>query len=133
MTSNSGTSLPGYHAMWDFIQDTEYDFQNTSAFNCNYLRGNPSSDLFMLNHFLTIGSPQPLSASSTNAWDLVLDRARQCSTDRGLHPNLLYIDFFNSGDVFRAADSLNRIGVDFSNGTRQLCYSCLYTTTWFTF
>ncbi len=113
MNSNSGPSLPGYHTMWDFIQDTEYNFQNTGAFNCNYLRGNTNSDIFLLNHFLTVASPQPLSAGATNAWDLVLNRARQCSAARGLHTNLLYIDFFNSGDVFRAADSLNRIGEEF--------------------
>lgn len=113
MTDNSGPSLPGYHHMWTFIQDTEYNFQTTSDFNCNYLRGNTSADLFLFNHFLTIGSPQPLSANSTNDWNLVLDRARQCSASRNLHPNLLYIDFFNSGNVFRAADSLNRIGENF--------------------
>ena len=113
MTDNSGPHPPGYHHMWTFMQDTEYNFQSTNDFNCNYLRGNTNADLFLLNHFLTIASPQPLSASSTNAWDLVLDRARQCGNARGLHPNFLYIDFFNSGDVFRAADSLNQIGKDF--------------------
>lgn len=113
MTDNSGASLPGYHHLWSFAQDTEYDFATTNDFNCNYLRGNPNSDLFLLNHFLTVASPQPLSANSTNDWNLVLNRARQCSASRNLHPNLLYIDFFNSGDVFRAADTLNQIGKDF--------------------
>lgn len=113
MTDNSGASLAGYHHMWTFIQDTEYDFTNTGAFNCNHLRGNANADLFLLNHFLTVASPQPLSANNTNDWQLVLDRARQCGAARGLHPNLLYIDFFDSGDVFRAADTLNRIGEDF--------------------
>jgi hypothetical protein len=113
MTDNSGASLPGYHHLWSFAQDTEYDFTSTNDFNCNYLRGNLNSDLFLLNHFLTVGSPQPLSANNTNEWSLVLDRARQCGSSRNLHPNLLYIDFFNSGDVFRAADTLNQIGKDF--------------------
>lgn len=114
MTDNAAsTALPGYHHMWSFVQDTEYNFQSTNDFNCNYLRGNMNADLFLLNHFLTIASPQPLSANSTNAWDLLLDRARQCGAARNLHPNFLYIDFFDSGDVFRAADSLNRIGDDF--------------------
>jgi hypothetical protein len=113
MTNNSGTALPGYHHMWSFVQDTEYDYQSANDFVCTYLRGNANADLFLLNHFLTIASPQPLSATATNAWDLLLNRARQCGADRGLHPNLLYIDFFNSGDVFRAADTLNRIGEDF--------------------
>ncbi|MCP4439437.1 MAG: T9SS type A sorting domain-containing protein [Aureispira sp.] len=113
MTDNSGPSLPGYHHMWTFIQDTEYDFQSTGAFNCNHLRGNANADLFLLNHFLTVASPQPLSAGSTNDWQLVLNRARQCGAARGMHPNLLYIDFFDSGDVFRVADTLNRIGEDF--------------------
>lgn len=113
MTDNSGTSLPGYHHLWTFVQDTEYNFQTTNDFNCNYLRGNQNSDLFLLNHFLTVASPQPLSANNTNDWNLVLNRARQCGSSRNLHPNLLYIDFFNSGDVFRAADTLNQIGKDF--------------------
>lgn len=113
MTDNSGPSLPGYHHLWTFAQDTEYNFQTTNDFNCNYLRGNLNSDLFLLNHFLTVASPQPLSANSTNDWNLVLNRARQCGSSRNLHPNLLYIDFFNSGDVFRAADTLNQIGKDF--------------------
>lgn len=113
LNSNSGPGLPGYHEMWHFIQDTEYDFQTTNDMNCNYLRGNTNADIFLLNHFLTNVSPQPASAAATNDWSFVLNRARQCSAARGLHPNLLYIDFFNSGDVFRAADSLNRIGEDF--------------------
>jgi len=127
MTSNGGPALPGYHEMWNFIQDTEYNFASTNDFNCNYLRGNTNADLFLLNHFLTVATPQPLSATATNAWGLVLDRARQCSTSRGLHPNLLYIDFFNSGDVFRAADTLNRIGEDFPSvhGSAALHYSAL--------
>lgn len=113
MTDNAGPSLPGYHHMWSFIQDTEYNFQNINDFNCNYLRGNSNADLFLLNHFLTVGSPQPLSANTTNDWNLILNRARQCGSSRNLHPNLLHIDFFNSGDVFRAADTLNQIGKDF--------------------
>ncbi|MFT5645718.1 MAG: poly(3-hydroxybutyrate) depolymerase [Aureispira sp.] len=113
MTDNSGASLQGYHHLWTFAQDTEYDFTTTNDFNCNYLRGNLNSDLFLVNHFLTVGSPQPLSAGNTNDWNLVLNRARQCGSSRNLHPNLLYIDFFNSGDVFRAADTLNQIGKDF--------------------
>lgn len=137
MTDNSGASLPGYHHLWTFAQDTEYDFATTSDFNCNYLRGNINSDLFLVNHFLTVGSPQPLSAGSTNDWNLVLNRARQCGSSRNLHPNLLYIDFFNSGDVFRAADTLNQIGKDFpfvygsstinSVATQQGLLSELYT------
>lgn len=137
MTDNAGPSLPGYHHMWTFIQDTEYNFQTTNDFNCNYLRGNTNADLFLLNHFLTVGSPQPLSANSTNDWNLVLNRARQCGANRNLHPNLLYIDFFNSGDVFRAADTLNRIGEDFplvygsaiihGNALQQGLLSSLYT------
>lgn len=113
LNSNSGQGLPGYHEMWHFIQDTEYDFQTTNDMNCNYLRGNTEADIFLLNHFLTNISPQPASAAATNDWSFVLNRARQCGAARGLHPNLLYIDFFNSGDVFRAADTLNRLGEDF--------------------
>ena len=42
-----------------------------------------------------------------NAYEPLLRRARECRRLRGQLPNLLAVNFYREGDVFRVVDTLN--------------------------
>ena len=42
-----------------------------------------------------------------NAFEPLLARARECERIRGHLPNLLAVNFYRTGDVFRVVDALN--------------------------
>lgn len=45
-----------------------------------------------------------------NAYDALLGRARECEAARGHVPNLVAVNFYLRGEVFRVVDALNRRG-----------------------
>ncbi len=98
---------PGQHVMWEHTVDVNYDNQNTSQFDCTFDRGNPNGAFFLLNHFLTNLTPQASSAPQTNAYNMIYNRALECWESNSKRPNFVMVDFYASGDVVRAVDSLN--------------------------
>ena len=42
-----------------------------------------------------------------NAYDALLARARECRSERNHLPNILAVDFYDVGDVFRVVRTLN--------------------------
>jgi hypothetical protein len=44
-----------------------------------------------------------------NAYDALLERARECQRIRGHLPNLVAVNFYREGDLFRVVDTLNRL------------------------
>jgi hypothetical protein len=100
-------SFPGFHGMWQNIVDVNYDHQSTATFDCQFDRGNPNGAFFLLNHFLTNVTPQPNSAASTNAYDLLYNRTIQCWQANDKRPNFVMVDFYATGDVIQVVDSLN--------------------------
>jgi hypothetical protein len=48
-------------------------------------------------------------AEKVNAYDFLLDRARKCQKERGKLPNLVAVDFYNTGDLFAVTETLNGI------------------------
>ncbi len=78
---------------------------------CRPNRGPASAPLFLLNHWInTDPAPRPSHAAIVNAYEPLLRRARACAALRGRLPNLLAVDFYRRGDVFRVADTLNGVG-----------------------
>ena len=53
--------------------------------------------------------PRPSDAAKVNAYGPLLARARECQQIRGHLPNLLAVNFYKQGDVFRVVDTLNGI------------------------
>ena len=45
-----------------------------------------------------------------NAYDPLLKRARECQRIRHHLPNLVAVDFYRRGDLFRVVDTLNGVG-----------------------
>jgi hypothetical protein len=61
----------------------------------------------MNNWVTTDPTPRPSNAAKVNAYATLLARARACRRLRDRLPNLLAVDFYRRGDLFRVVDTLN--------------------------
>ncbi|MFT4681683.1 MAG: hypothetical protein ACI9YU_001532 [Flavobacteriales bacterium] len=108
LTSNGDSDqYDRYHSYWDYTVDVNYDVQSADQFDCTFDRGNPNGYFFQLNHFITLLSPQPAAAEQINQFDFLYNRAVECWQENNRKPNFLMVDFYASGEVVRAVDSLN--------------------------
>jgi hypothetical protein len=117
LAENEAGGAPWYHLAYDGItEETPYTFnkvgQLTSpsdlAASCAANRGSAGSPIFLLNHWITTDPlPLPSQADVVNAYDSLLKRARDCQRIRKHVPNLVAVNFYLRGDVFRVVDTLN--------------------------
>ena len=106
MVEEDAGSITWLHDAFEFSQETPFSFGSDEEFSCAPNRGKPDSPLFVVNHFITLARP---SNQTINDIDVLLSRAEQCRDERGLHPNLLSVDFVSEGDVMAVVDVLNGI------------------------
>jgi hypothetical protein len=106
--------VPWLHPAYaGLLQETHYHFVNPSEMSCAPNRGGTSGSLFLMNNWIdSTPSPKPSNAAIVNAYDALLARARRCQAERGRRPNLLAVDFYRTGDLFRVARALNGVGQD---------------------
>jgi hypothetical protein len=72
---------------------------------CRPLHGQPDAPLFQFNHWVT---PASRGASrQVNAKEFLLGRAERCAEERDIVPNLVAVDFYKTGDLFRVVEELN--------------------------
>lgn len=107
MVENNGDGYDWLHPAFEFSQETPFSFASAEEFSCEPNRGQADSPLFVVNHFITLATP---GNQTINDFEPLLARAEQCRDERGLHPNLLSVDFVGEGDVMEVVDRLN--GVD---------------------
>lgn len=108
-SSAEGDPIPGYHHLWTWVQDNDYDAQNPEDLNCEPYRGAPDAPLLLMNHFITRIAPYEPGADEINQPDFIAARAAACAAERR-PPSFVFVDFFESGDVVGAVATLN--GVD---------------------
>jgi hypothetical protein len=98
-------------------QETPFSFASPAALmdpatlpaTCAPNRGPSDAPLFLVNHWVTTDpAPRPSNAAEVNAYGPLLARARECERIRHHVPNLLAVDFYRRGDLFRVAETLNR-------------------------
>jgi hypothetical protein len=53
--------------------------------------------------------PLPSNAARVNAYTPLVARLRECERIRGRMPNLVAVDFYARGNVFRAVDTINGV------------------------
>jgi hypothetical protein len=107
---NNSTGVPWYHLAYETMQETPYKFHQPDEFSCKPNRGTSSASLFLINHWIeTAPAPKPSNAEIVNAYDVLLKRAQQCQRERHMLPNLLAVDFYKTGDLFRVVEALNGI------------------------
>ncbi|HET8754856.1 MAG TPA: hypothetical protein VFM58_02545 [Solirubrobacteraceae bacterium] len=119
LAENEAGAAPWYQLAYErLLQETPFTFPpgyltkpaNLPA-SCRPNRGLESAPLFLINHWVSTDPvPRPSDAERVNAYAPLLARARECQKIRGHLPNLLAVNFYKRGDVFRVVDTLNGTG-----------------------
>jgi hypothetical protein len=119
LAENHAGAARWYHLAYKHAtQETPFSFSRveqltdpaTFAATCREHRGPADAPLFLINHWITTDPvPLPSNATRVNAYDPLLARARKCQRVRGHFPNLIAVDFYGRGDVFRVVDTLNGV------------------------
>ena len=66
--------------------------------------------MFLVNHWVTTDPiPLPSHARTVNAYDPLMRRLDACRRVRDHLPNLVAVNFYLRGDLFRAVDTLNGV------------------------
>jgi hypothetical protein len=114
---SGGDSVPGFRATIGNIQETNYTFYEPAEFSCTPNRGGTTGSLFQINHWIqTTPTPRPSDAAVVNAYDFLLGRCLECGKERKHLPNIVAVDFYKTGDLFRVVATLNEKGL--STGVR---------------
>lgn len=99
-------------------QETPYAFSKAAqltdpgrlAASCRPNRGPAEAPLFLVNHWITTDPvPLPSNAARVNVYARLLARLRECRRIRDRLPNLVAVNFYRRGDLFRAVDALNGV------------------------
>jgi hypothetical protein len=119
MAENHAGGAPWYHSAYDGItEETPYSFTKVPQLtdpdkldkSCEPNRGKEGAQVFLVNHWITTDPvPLPSNASKVNAYDPLLARARDCEQVRHHLTNLLSVNFYLRGDLFKVVDRLNGI------------------------
>ena len=91
------------------VQETPYTFHDpVQPMSCEPNRGGRTGTFFQINHWIeTTPTPKPSNAAIVNAYDFLLKRAQECERDRRQLPNIVGVDFYRTGDLFRVVRTLN--------------------------
>ena len=101
------------HPAFDAIQETAYRSLQPAQFSCAPNRGGSGGSLFQLNHWIeTAPTPRPSNAAVVNAYDFLLGRAQRCEAERAHIPNIIAVDFYRTGDLFKVVKHLNGLDAD---------------------
>jgi hypothetical protein len=119
LAENHAGAAPWYQLVYDRLtQETPFSFARTAELtepaeleaSCRPNRGPAGAPLFLVNHWInTDPLPRPGNAAIVNARDPLLRRARACEGIRGHPVNLLAVDFYERGDLFKVVDTLNGV------------------------
>ena len=119
LAENKAGGAPWYHLAYEGItEETPYAFKKVAQLtnpdrleaSCEPNRGPEGAPIFLLNHWITTDPvPLPSDAGKVNAYDPLLERARECQRIRGHLPNLVAVNFYREGALFRGVDELNGV------------------------
>jgi hypothetical protein len=119
LAENQAGEEPWYRPAYERItQETPYAFSNVGQLtegailpaSCEPNRGPASAPMFLVNHWITSDPvPLPSNAAKVNAYNSLLRRTRECERLRKHLPNLVAVDFYRRGDLFRVVDTLNGV------------------------
>jgi hypothetical protein len=114
-------AYPWLHRGYDgIVQETPYSFQHqmdlTDPANweasCVPNRSGTIGSLFLMNHWSPPTPPNQANAddyAALNAKSVLVGRAKECASTRGLLPTIVAVDQFSYGDLFGAVTRLNQL------------------------
>jgi hypothetical protein len=103
-------AIPWLLPAFEVMEETPYSFPSPGALSCRPNRGGVGRPFFQLNHWIERPIPTPKDAALLNARDFLLERASRCARERGQIPNIVAVNFYESGDLRAVVDALNGIG-----------------------
>ena len=119
LAENHAGGAPWYQLAYESLtEETPYSFNKVPQLthpdkldkSCEPNRGPEGAPLFLVNHWITTDPvPLPSNAAKVNAYEPLLARARDCARVRDHRPNMVAVNFYLEGDVFRVVDTLNGI------------------------
>jgi hypothetical protein len=119
LAENHAGAAPWYHLAFKSItEETPYAFSKVPqltdaaelAVSCRPGRGPRRAPLFLVNHWISTDPvPLPSNAAKVNAYDELLARVRECQRVRDHFPNLIAVNFYSRGGLFRVVDALNGV------------------------
>jgi hypothetical protein len=119
LAENHAGAAPWYHLAYRAItQETPYKFSKPEqltgpsmlAASCKPSRGPANAPMFLVNHWITTDPvPLPSHAAEVNAYGPLMRRLRECERIRHHIPNLVAVNFYRRGDLFRAVNTLNGV------------------------
>jgi hypothetical protein len=119
LAENHAGGAPWYRPAYESItEETPYTFSKVAqltdpkrlAASCKPNRGPDRAPLFLVNHWISTDPiPRPSDAAKVNAYDPLLARMRDCQRIRDHLPNLVAVNFYRTGDIFKVVDALNGV------------------------
>ena len=100
---------PWIHDFLSHSWTTNYGEQSTSEMNCDVHRGDGSQAVYHMNNWLSnqVGLADPTQAEEANDVDFLVERANECWSEHGKRPTFIAVDWWEEGDVVRAAEIIN--------------------------
>ena len=103
--------VPWLHPAFESFRETPYTFHKVEDFSCRANRGGDAGPLLQINHWIdTAPTPKPSNAAVVNAYSFLLARAEKCAAERNHLPNLIAVDFYQTGDLLAVVNKLNGVG-----------------------
>ena len=106
---------PAYQSI---TEETPYTFTKVAqltdsgelAATCRPNRGPERAPLFLVNHWISTDPiPLPSDAKKVNAYEPLLARMRECRRVRDHRVDLVAVNFYRTGDLFKVVDTLNGV------------------------
>jgi hypothetical protein len=105
---NHSEGVAWYHPQFETMQETPYEFKDSSEFSNRPNRGGTGGSLALLNHWIeTVPMPKPSNAAVVNAHDALTARLRGFQKERGFLPNVVAVDFYREGDLVAVVREFN--------------------------
>ena len=108
--NDANSSQLWYHYLWDFAVETNYSVDNINDFSCDFNRGDPLNDLFILNHFITdsnLGYGLYNESNAVNSNPFFINRTLECHINK--FPNFVTLDYYELGNGIDVVNYLNSI------------------------
>ena len=82
--------------------------------DCEKLRGDVNQPVFHMNNWLKneAGLSDPNRAGEANDVDFMVERAIECIDLHGKRPTFIAVDWWEEGDVVRAAEKVNLLQLE---------------------
>jgi len=96
-----------YMPDFSFIQDTPLGARLPTQLSCARARGEESSPLLLMNHWLDLFPPLPAANAPIGTASALRARVARCTKERGIAGAIVAVDFYQQSQVVKVAREMN--------------------------